>query len=146
MYDDLTDWICGSCSSYWTGYDNGTICDCGTPFVADWSGDQVSFRPLRNTEERPGFFEGPTYVGEDTGAPYARPLGGDDLNEQWEKSGGRITEEGGVQGRWDSRDPTVAQKACPKKPDISSIFKLSIRGRGTQARGYEVVQSDPQQE
>ena len=85
--DDLTDWMCStvgpgctSCAdaldglvngfSYWTGYDDGSICDCGTPFVAEWEGSEsVTFRPLRNTEERPGFSEGPTYVDEDTGAP-----------------------------------------------------------------------------
>ena len=147
VYDDLTDWMCGSCGSYWTGYDDGTICDCGTPFVVDWSSgeyedgeyrDEVSFRPLRNTEERPGFVEGPTYVNEDTGAPRWSCFGGFITNEEWEN----LDEEEKRESHFtaDSRPPNVSPKACLRKPDISSIFKLSIRG--TMHRGYELVQSD----
>merc|ERR1711962_275605 len=139
--DDLTDWMCSTDPenvdqaefdglvngfSYWTGYDDGSICDCGTPFVAEWEGSEsVSFRPLMNTEERPGFQLGPTYVIESTGAPRWRSLSGDGLNEEWENLGEEEKRES--YAVWDSRPPTAFPIACPQNPDISSIFELSFK-------------------
>lgn len=136
VYDDLTDWMCGivgsnkiildsvgDAFSYWTGYDDGTICDCGTPFVAEWKGERgeegrgVSFRPLKNTEERlRGFQEGATYVDEDSGAP------------RWEQHSGHFWIPSPEDAEWNvtSRPPTVSPKACYGKPDISSIFERSV--------------------
>jgi len=133
VYGDLTDWMCsvpadldsaGDAFSYWTGYDDGTICDCGTPFVAEFTGERweesrrVSFRPLRKTEERlRDFDEGATYVDEATGAP------------RWEQhTGQHRVPEGPEDAEWNvlTRPPTVSPKACYGKPDISSIFEMSV--------------------
>jgi len=142
--DDLTDWMCSTDPryqsalddlvngfSYWTGYDDGSICDCGTPFVAEWEGSEsVTFRPLRNTEERPGFREGPTIVDEYTGAPRWASINGHSNNDEWEE-GSRF---GGV---WDSTPPTESPSACSGKPDISSIFELRFKSRDLGNYVYE---------
>merc|ERR1712223_1482138 len=123
--DDLTDWMCSTESlivdqaefdglvngfSYWTGYDDGSICDCGTPFVAEWEGlESVTFRPLNDTEERPGFREGATIVDEYTGATKWASREGYLKNEIWEEGSIQIVPD--VRGVWDSRPPTETPSA-----------------------------------
>ena len=155
--DDLTDWMCSTDPetvdqaefdglvngfSYWTGYDDGSICDCGTPFVAEWEGSEsVSFRPLMNTEERPGFQLGPTYVIESTGAPRWRSIAGDvGANDEWENLDEEEKRESYHNNEpvWDSRPPTVFPIACPQNPDISSIFELTFKRN--QDYAWELVQ------
>jgi len=144
VYSDLSDWLCshdgsmcsneevdgwrvGRCRggySYWTGYDDGSICDCGTPFFIDWNPNKESaatFRPLTPTYSRPGFHEGATFTDEITGAPYRSSLIGSDFNEKWEAEGWS-----GAGGVWDSRPPNVEPKSCSRRPDISSIFELHL--------------------
>ena len=159
VFDDLTDYTCSApdrvlelldkrgqkAFSYWTGYDDGSICDCGTPFVAEWSGSgltQVSFRPLRNAEERPGFQEGATYVDEYTGAPRWLGNAGYYNNEEWEdleegEKKRRVAEGTAV---FDSRPPTVFPQACSRKPEISSIFELSFKKN--QVKEWDLVPND----
>jgi len=143
VFEDLTNWTCSvedtaldrldkrgqKAFSYWTGYDDGTICDCGTPFVAEWGDREVSFRPLRNREKRPGFREGATYVDEYTGAPKWAFQNGFGDNEDWEN----LDDEGkrmsyyNTDPVWDSRPPTVYPEPCNKYPDISSVFELRFK-------------------
>ena len=152
VFDDLTDWMCSTDTrfadaldglvngfSYWTGYDDGSICDCGTPFVVEWEGgsESVTFRPLKNTEERPGFRQGPTIVDEYTGATKWASINGYVDNDAWE--GGSRSE-----GVWDSRPPTESPSACSGKPDISSIFELRFKSRdlGNHVYEWDLVRND----
>jgi len=152
--DDLTDWMCSTDPgqqstldglvngfSYWTGYDDGSICDCGTPFVVEWEGgsESVTFRSLKNTEERPGFREGPTIVDEYTGAPRWASINGHVDNDEWEE--GSTPEGWGV---WDSTTPTESPSACSGKPDISSIFELRFKSRdlGNYVYEWDLVMND----
>ena len=133
VYSDLSNWqcvhlTCRDCKdaaySYWTGYNDGSICDCGTPFFIDWNPNEESaatFRPLEPTESPAGFLEGPTFNDEYTGVPYGVSFGGYDFNEKWEAEGWS-----GAGGVWDSRLPNVEPKSCSKSPDISSIFELHL--------------------
>merc|ERR1711990_1167564 len=131
VYEDRISRRCapyGDTLPYWTGYDDGSICDCGTPFfVEEREGGGYSFRPLKNGESRPGFVEGPSYVDEDTGVSLLALHGGHTANEMWEEGETAL-------GVWDSRPPDVAPKSCSKHPDITSIYsysaiyKESIRG------------------
>ena len=99
--------------------------------MAEWEGfESVTFRPLKNTEERPGFREGPTIVDEYTGAPKWASSNGNVDNDEWEK-GSRF---GGV---WDSTPPTESPSACSGKPDISSIFELRFKSRDLGNYVYE---------
>jgi len=131
VYEDLSDYLCsvpeagldsfrGDAFSYWTGYDDGSICDCGTPFFLDNEEGVFSFRPLKNGESRPGFVEGPSYVDEDTGASLFVFHGGSNTNEWWEEEKTAFP----ATVVFDSRPPDVAPKSCSNYPDIASIFEL----------------------
>lgn len=133
MNEDLSDYLCsvpeagldslrGDAFSYWSGYDDGSICDCGTPFFLEDNNEEgvFSFRPLKNGESRPGFVEGSSYVDEDTGASLFVFHGGFSLDEEWENKKTAFPV-------FDSRPPDVAPKSCSKHPDISSIFELSYK-------------------
>jgi len=119
VYEDLSEYVCWGDNAYsdFTGYDDGSICDCGTPFYLN-SINPFKFKPLISGEVRPGFFEGPSALNEDTGTVSHYFWGGYDWNDQYEAGTGPTS------GIWDSRPPSVAPKTCSKRPDIDFIFQL----------------------
>merc|ERR1712130_14274 len=128
VYSDLSDWQCSELSprvgpvleafSYWSGYDDGSICDCGTPFAMQ-RGDLLthsngsdgfiwSFRPLNRNSSRKWGLSNPWTVYESTGGP-----------------GWFVMENDGLPVN-DNRPPYIPAQPCNQYPDISSIFKLNI--------------------
>jgi len=157
VYEDFSDWKCesriaytsrlGDASnasySYWSGYDDGSICDCGAPFEFNREGNKASFFPVKPTDKKPGFFQGSSFVDESTGTMSWFHMSGATFNEQWE-SGEFSEDDKPPPGIWDSRPPTVAPESCSKYPDISSIFKFSyqrhfVDGIDYGDDGYKVI-------
>ena len=116
VYEDFSDWKCmahyaqheGEAFSYWSGYDDGSICDCGSPFIFHQATPGLtSFLPLIPGEKKGGVSEGSPFIDEDTGVMYRGNWLGNSYNEQWES--GEISEDDPPPpGIWDSRPPTVA--------------------------------------
>jgi len=117
VYSDMSIFQKRENFSYWSGYDDGSICDCGAPFFMD----EFGFRQPKSGERGPGFMEGSSIV--DGGGDSFFSWGGSVNNEKWEE--GTLEEyEYEELGKWDSRPPNVAPKSCSKKPDITSILDL----------------------
>jgi len=132
VYEDFSDWKCPAWSraevfSHWSGYDDGSICDCGAPFYLDVQNyPTANFLPLKPGDRKQGFNEGPSIVDESTRTMTDFNMLGNDLNEKWES--GETSETSDIlPGIWDSRPPTVAPESCSEYPDISSIFKFSYQ-------------------
>ena len=79
VYEDFSDWKCmahyaqheGEAFSYWSGYDDGSICDCGSPFIFHQATPGLtSFLPLIPGEKKGGVSEGSPFIDEDTGVMY----------------------------------------------------------------------------
>merc|ERR1711963_941237 len=120
--------------SYWSGYDDGSICDCGAPFylvnyfyLQGTKGPSPrGFFPVKPTDRKYRVNEGASFVDESTRTMSWFHMLGSDWNERWESGGDTSSIPPGI---WDSRPPTVAPESCSKYPDISSIFKFSYQKR-----------------
>jgi len=92
---------------YYQTYDDGSICDCGAPFILTWTrGGNSVYRPARPSEVS-------MLEGVDEGSSvYANPGGGRYTRAWW------LTDGGGI-GSPSVPGPTT----CSSRPDISSIFQ-----------------------
>jgi len=129
VYEDFSDWKCppwtrAEVFSYWSGYDDGSMCDCGAPFYFQVKNyNTANFFPLKPGDIKWGVSEGSSIVDESTHTMSEFHRLGNDWNSKWESG-----ETGDIPaGIWDSRPPTVAPASCSEYPDISSIFKFSYQ-------------------